>query len=138
GWNFVFGQASLYDRVGVWSIYRNGDPDESEAMFRLCLLRTIKTAVHEIGHILTIRHCIEYECVMNGSNHREESDQRPLYLCPVCLKKLCWNLGIDPLKRYKKLGTFCLKNNLIKEAEFFHQAVLVLNSKFQAPNSNIQ
>ncbi len=27
GWNFVFGQASLRDRVGVWSIYRNGDPD---------------------------------------------------------------------------------------------------------------
>ena len=26
GWNFVFGQASLSDRVGVWSIYRNGDP----------------------------------------------------------------------------------------------------------------
>jgi len=27
GWNFVFGQASLRRRVGVWSIYRNGDPN---------------------------------------------------------------------------------------------------------------
>jgi len=35
GWNFVFGQASLRDRVGVWSIYRNGDPAESEEAFRL-------------------------------------------------------------------------------------------------------
>lgn len=127
GWNFVFGQASLYDRVGVWSIYRNGDPDESKEMFRRCLLRTIKTAVHEIGHILTMRHCIAYECVMNGSNHREESDRRPVYLCPVCLKKLCWNLGIDPLERYKRLESFCLKNNLIKEAKFFQQAIIFLS-----------
>ena len=37
GWNFVFGQASLSDRVGVWSIYRNGDPHEGEKAFRLCL-----------------------------------------------------------------------------------------------------
>lgn len=123
GWNFVFGQASLYDRVGVWSLYRNGDPGESEEMFRLCLLRTIKTAVHEIGHILTMRHCIEFECVMNGSNHREESDRRPLYLCPVCLKKLCWNLGIDPLERYRKLEVFCSEYNLVNEAKFFQQSI---------------
>ncbi|MHC5033690.1 MAG: zinc metalloprotease [Planctomycetota bacterium] len=43
GWNFVFGQASLTDGVGVWSIARNGDPDESDEAFRLCLLRTMKT-----------------------------------------------------------------------------------------------
>jgi archaemetzincin len=24
GWNFVFGEANLRERVGVWSIYRNG------------------------------------------------------------------------------------------------------------------
>ena len=47
GWNFVFGQASLRDRVGVWSIYRNGDADAGEDEFRLCLSRTMKTAVHE-------------------------------------------------------------------------------------------
>ncbi len=129
GWNFVFGQASLYDRVGVWSIYRNGDPAESDIMFHLCLVRTIKTAVHEIGHILTMRHCIEYECVMNGSNHREESDRRPIHLCPVCLKKLCWNLGIDPLERYKKLLSFGLKNNLGKEAKFFQQSIILFDSK---------
>ena len=28
GWNFVFGQASLTERVGVWSMARNGDPDD--------------------------------------------------------------------------------------------------------------
>ena len=123
GWNFVFGQASLYERVGVWSIFRNGDPDESEELFQLCLSRTIKTAVHEIGHILTMRHCIEYECVMNGSNHRQESDRRPLYLCPICLKKLCWNIRIDPLRRYEKLKAFWEKYGFHKEAQFFRRSI---------------
>jgi archaemetzincin len=54
GWNFVFGQANLRRRVGIWSIYRNGDP---EADFQLFLRRTIGTASHETGHILGMKHC---------------------------------------------------------------------------------
>jgi len=57
GWNFVFGEASLRDRVGVWSLYRNGEPEKGEAEFRLCLLRTIKTAAHELGHMFSMAHC---------------------------------------------------------------------------------
>jgi predicted Zn-dependent protease len=52
GWNFVFGQANLRQRVGVWSIYRNGDPTDPA-----CLRRTLMTASHETGHILTLKHC---------------------------------------------------------------------------------
>ena len=36
GWNFVFGEASIHERVGVWSLYRNGDPSSAEG-FRICL-----------------------------------------------------------------------------------------------------
>jgi archaemetzincin len=68
-WNYVFGQASLRDRTGVWSLYRNGDPAESDKAFLLCLRRTLSTASHETGHILTIQHCIANECNMNGANN---------------------------------------------------------------------
>src|SRR5262249_52780875 len=78
GWNFVFGQANLRRRVGVWSIYRNGEPAS-----RACLRRTLMTASHETAHILTIKHCTAYRCLMNGSNHQEERDGQPLYPCPV-------------------------------------------------------
>ena len=81
GWNFVFGQASTRKRVGVWSIYRNGDPENE---FELCLRRAVGTAVHETGHMFTLLHCTAYECNMCGSNNREESDCRPIALCPVC------------------------------------------------------
>ncbi len=107
GWNFVFGQANLRKRVGVWSVYRNGDPAEGPAAFRLCLRRTLATATHETGHVLTMKHCTAFLCLMNGSNHQEERDGRPLNLCPVCLRKLLWNLQAEPGPYLRRLGEFC-------------------------------
>jgi archaemetzincin len=128
GWNFVFGQASLRDRVGVWSIYRNGDPDESPDAFRLCLLRTLKTASHETGHMFSMKHCTLYECNMCGSNHREESDRRPLTLCPECVAKVCWATTADPIKRYESLEAFCREQGLKEEAAFYRQSADTLRA----------
>ena len=129
GWNFVFGQASLRERVGVWSIYRNGDPTQSDQAFRLCLRRTIKTATHETGHMFSMMHCTLFECNMCGSNHRAESDRRPLALCPHCLAKLCHATGADPRKRFEKLITFCKANGLKAEQEFYEKSLAALRSK---------
>jgi archaemetzincin len=107
GWNFVFGEANLRDRVGVWSIYRNGHPARGEGAFRLCLRRTVMVAAHETGHVLTMRHCTAHRCLMNGSKHQEELDAHPLNPCPVCLRKLCWNLQVEPVAYLRRLATFC-------------------------------
>ena len=48
-------------------------------------------------------HCTAHSCLMNGSNHREEKDRRPTNLCPVCLRKLCWNLQVEPVPYLRKL-----------------------------------
>jgi archaemetzincin len=121
GWNFVFGQASLRERVGVWSIYRFGDPDESEAAYRSCLLRTIKVATHETGHMFSMLHCTLYECNMCGCNHREESDRRPLALCPECVAKIGWATGADLASRYKSLEDFARTHGLTDEAEGYRK-----------------
>ena len=126
GWNFVFGQASLRERVGVWSIYRNGDPTESDDAYRLCLRRTIKTATHETGHMFSMRHCTLYECNMCGANNRAESDRRPLALCPHCLAKLCYATDADPEKRFQKLVAFCKENGLQDEQAFYEKLLLTL------------
>lgn len=126
GWNFVFGQASLRDRVGVWSMYRNGNPDRSAASFKLCLLRTIKIAVHETGHMFSIVHCTAYACCMNGSNHRDESDRQPVYLCPECVAKVCWATGTDLVARYEKLTAFCWRNGFETERGFFEASMVRL------------
>ena len=126
GWNFVFGQASIRHRVGVWSIYRNGNADGKPKDFALCLLRTIKTAVHETGHMFSMLHCIAYECGMCGSNSREESDARPLGYCPECMAKVCWLTGVNPTKRFETLAAFCKKHQLIDDQKFYEEQLTLL------------
>ncbi|MBN1588763.1 MAG: hypothetical protein JW888_04545 [Pirellulales bacterium] len=123
GWNFVFGQASLAQRVGVWSIYRNGDPTAGDEAYRVCLRRTLQTATHETGHMFSMFHCTRFECNMCGSNHRAESDRRPLALCPHCLAKLCYATGTDPVKRFKRLVEFCKQNGLKDEEAFYRKSL---------------
>ncbi len=128
GWNFVYGQASLRNRVGVWSLARNGDPTESDAAYQLCLLRTLKTATHETGHMFSIKHCIAHECNMCGRNHRDESDRSPLYLCPICMAKICWATNADPIERYRKLQEFSEENGLEAEAGFFAKSIQAIST----------
>ncbi len=123
GWNFVFGYASLRERVGVWSLARFGDPEESEDAKKKCLLRTIKVATHETGHMFSIEHCIKFRCNMQGSNSLEESDGQPLYLCPQCHAKVLFATGCQPAERYKKLIEFFDKYELKDQQEYFQRAL---------------
>jgi archaemetzincin len=129
GWNYVFGQASLADRVGVWSINRYGDPAAGDEAFRRCLLRTLKTATHETGHMFSLPHCTFYECNMCGSNNLPEADRRPLELCPVCLAKLCYATGADPAKRFQRLIEFHKAHGLKAEQEFCEKSLATLKKK---------
>jgi archaemetzincin len=129
GWNFVFGQASLEERVGVWSLARFGDPDKSEEGFRLVLLRTLKLATHESGHMFSIAHCTAYECNMNGCNSLDESDRHPLALCPECLAKLCWATRAEPAGRYRKLIEFCKREGLKPETEAYEKLLAAVETK---------
>jgi archaemetzincin len=116
GWNFVFGEADLRRRVGVWSIHRSGWPGKGEDAFRLCLRRTLLIAAHETGHVLTMRHCAAHRCLMNGCNSQEERDRTPLHPCPVCLRKLLWNLQAEPAPYLRRLEAFCRRNGLADAA----------------------
>ncbi len=121
-WNFVFGQASLRERVGVYSFARY-DPafygeERGKDYKKLLLWRSCKVLVHEIGHQFGIEHCIFYHCVMNGSNHLLESDARPLHLCPVDLRKLYYSVEFDVVERYKKLQHFYEECGFEEEAEW--------------------
>jgi archaemetzincin len=107
-WNFVFGQASLHEGVGVFSFARydpafygqqRGSDHESVLLRRSC-----KVLVHETGHMFGVSHCVFFACVMNGSNHLGESDSRPFHLCPVCLRKLQWSVKWDLVKRDESLA----------------------------------
>ncbi|MFT7633824.1 MAG: archaemetzincin [Mariniblastus sp.] len=129
GWNFVFGYASFRDRVGVWSLHRFGDPEAGPAEFKKCLLRTLKVATHETGHMFSIQHCIKFACNMQGSNSLPESDQQPLALCPECHAKILFATGAEPVARFKKLIVFCETHKLAAESEYFKKALNRLDKK---------
>ncbi len=115
GWNYVFGQAAYRDRVGVYSIHRHGNPAEE---FDLCLRRTLRVATHETGHMFSMLHCTRHLCNMCGSNHLEEADRHPLWLCPHCLAKLCHATGADPRRRFRALIEFLDKVGFDDDAAF--------------------
>lgn len=118
-WNFVFGQASLVERVGVWSLARFGDPDESDEAFHLCLRRTVKGATHETGHMQRFRHCVAYQCGMNGSNHLDETDAAPIEFCPECQAKIWWTCEVDPADRARKLAGLAREYGWAGDAEYW-------------------
>lgn len=123
GWNYVFGQAYLHRRFGVYSLARYEASfwgEKPTAASRLQLLRrSCQVLVHETGHMFSIEHCLHAACTMNGSNSLEESDSQPLWLCPVCASKLTWNRGFDPLARYQKLDGFFREIGLTAEADWY-------------------
>ncbi|HEY6160773.1 MAG TPA: archaemetzincin [Bacteroidia bacterium] len=122
GWNFVFGQASYDKRIGVWSLARFGDPSAGKAAYKLCLERTFKTASHEMAHMFSIDHCVKYLCNMNGSLSLEESDSQPLWFCPECMCKICWNLGVNEKSYVERLRSYWNKMNE-PEVEKYYESV---------------
>ena len=120
-WNFVFGMARIKNRVGAFSFARYGDDPT------LALKRAMKVISHETGHAFGIRHCIHFHCLMNGSNHLNETDRAPLHFCPACLRKIHRGLKFDPVVRYQKLAAFLKEHKMAGEAEWFEKRIKKIN-----------
>lgn len=121
-WNYVFGQATLDQRVGVYSLARYMPSFWGESVTprsrSLAVLRAFKVMSHETGHMFSMEHCTRFECNMNGSNSLEEMDGQPVHLCPVCLKMLQWNLHFDVRERYGKLRDIYRREGLEEQASW--------------------
>ena len=83
GLNFVFGQAEIGGTVCVISIARLRDGN-----IKLFQERIIKEAVHEVGHVLGLRHCGDKFCVMHFSNCLADTDVKTGWFCTSCEKRL--------------------------------------------------
>ena len=82
---FVFGEAQLKGSCAVISTFRlrqefYGLPVDEGLLAR----RTIKEAVHELGHTLGIPHCEDYDCVMAPSHAVEWIDLKKAGFCEAC------------------------------------------------------
>ncbi len=95
GLNFIFGLANPSLKAAVVSVHRlrpefyGGRPDDE-----LLKERTVKEAMHELGHLFGLGHCPNPKCVMHFSNSILDTDFKgPLY-CQVCDGKLSKALGV--------------------------------------------
>lgn len=132
-WNFVFGQASLRERTGVYSFARyepkfyGKEPKADDN--HVALLRSFKVLAHETGHMFGIEHCVYLLCIMNGSNHLEETDASPVHLCPVCLRKLHDSIGFDIVERYRALEVVYREAGLLEESAWVKSRADFVQSK---------
>jgi len=91
--NFVFGEAQCPGRNAVISLFRlkpefYGQPSNRN----LFVERSVKEAVHEVGHTLGLGHCHNSACIMFFSNSILDTDRKKLAFCercyPLVLKRL--------------------------------------------------
>lgn len=77
--NYVFGYAVPEKRIAI----------VSTARFRNKLFeRTVKTAIHEVGHLFGLSHCHDPRCVMHFSFDISDTDRKTDHLCRDCEKRL--------------------------------------------------
>ncbi len=90
GMNFVFGEARCPGRVAVISTHRL--KPSSLKPTNLFEERVHKEAVHEIGHMLGLKHCPNVSCVMYFSEHIRATDRKDAAFCDECRSQLKrWN-----------------------------------------------
>ena len=77
----------------------------------LVMRRSCMWIAQHIMLLFGMEHCVFHSCAMNGYLHLDEMMIVPLPLCPVCLRKLHYSIGIKTTQRcclrYSALRVFC-------------------------------
>ena len=143
---FVAGLASGNQRVGVFSVLRYNPnltfssefwydvravttPLPHDVENKMVFERSLKLLVHEIMHLLGLDHCIYFACVMNGSGNLEEDFNQPIFLCPVCLKKMFLLTKFDIPKRYEVLKDRFQEFGMVNEVKWVSNRMEMLELK---------
>lgn len=85
--SFVFGEAEAPGRNALISL-RRLDPRfyQKPVNEKVLAERTLKEAVHELGHTYGLSHCPDQGCVMYYAQSVEDVDKKGEKFCPRCQK----------------------------------------------------
>ncbi len=94
GLNFVLGLASQYQAAAVIFLERLKDkyglPRGASGYVGMdtYLSRVLKEALHELGHVYGLEHCLNPRCVMRFSNSVADTDFKECKFCQLCAARL--------------------------------------------------
>ncbi|OWF53097.1 archaemetzincin-2-like [Mizuhopecten yessoensis] len=110
--NFVLGEAHNPFKSGMVSFgrfepksYNEETHKDVTSVTTEVVWKLLKCLSHELCHLFGMAHCDFFSCTMNGSGSVGEAMDQPLFLCPVCTRKLQHICKFDILERYEKIGT---------------------------------
>jgi archaemetzincin len=86
---FIFGEGIEEQRIAVVSLHRlrsdfYGERSDPNLLFQ----RTLKEAVHDLGHTLGLKHCFNARCAMYFSNSIYDTDNKLSHFCENCEKRV--------------------------------------------------
>ena len=88
GLNFVFGLSDSENGVSVVSMHRFLQKKKATRSDRPAFERTLKTAIHELGHLYGLSHCKDQKCAMFFSFNVADTDYKQKQFCSRCTEKL--------------------------------------------------
>lgn len=95
GLNFIFGIASHIDRVAIVFLERL----KFKVSYWKLIERVRKEVMHEVGHVLGLKHCSNEYCVMFFSNTIYDTDHKSSRYCSRCYDELI-RLGYYVSRKY--------------------------------------
>ncbi|MBW2247038.1 MAG: hypothetical protein JRF62_07520 [Deltaproteobacteria bacterium] len=76
---FVYGESQLGGKAALVSLHRLSAEDPAVTYQRIA-----KISLHEVGHLLGIKHCWKTTCLMKHSSNLEPLDSLSMYFCSAC------------------------------------------------------
>jgi archaemetzincin len=94
----VLGEANEGGRYALASLYRLGrTADRVPASMDQIIERLVKVAVHELGHLFDVGHCLNKHCLMHYSGNLADLDATSLAFCDYCADFLAYAIRRERL-----------------------------------------
>jgi len=82
---YVFGEARQGGKHALVSLFRlTGGNEGRHPPSAILWERAAKVALHELGHLYNLLHCVEKNCLMHYSGGLADLDDIPFYFCRYC------------------------------------------------------